>query len=427
MEFILDFLHRTWAEIDLDALVHNFDIIKKEAAGAKLMAVVKADAYGHSARIVAPTLEQHGADAFAVSNIEEAITLRGCGITRPILILGYTPVSMAAQLYLNDISQCVYSPEYARALSQRACADGVKVKIHIKLDTGMSRLGFDCRDEELSGIGEAVAAARLSGFVFEGIFTHFAVSDRTETEEDGFTDGWYHPTHKDKPIKVHNSMKGRDGRFYASIFFNGMYWIHKDATKPEYKPVTFFTGGTSAFAHESGDYVKTGFLFTKYTDPTIDTRKNVWGSFTWCYMRLAEIYLNYAEACNEKPERDAEEALKYLNKLRKRAGINVKIETAYPQALTDREVLRDIIRRERMVELAYEGLRYYDLRTWMIADKEANGARYGLDLTARDYESSWERTSKICLPIVFETKHYLFPIGQKQLNEMKNFTQNQGW
>lgn len=187
----MDFLHRTWAEIDLDALVHNFDIIKKEAAGAKLMAVVKADAYGHSARIVAPTLEQHGADAFAVSNIEEAITLRGCGITRPILILGYTPVSMAAQLYLNDISQCVYSPEYARALSERACTDGVKVKIHIKLDTGMSRIGFDCRDDKLSGIEEAIAAARLNGFVFEGIFTHFAVSDRTQTEEDGFTDGQY--------------------------------------------------------------------------------------------------------------------------------------------------------------------------------------------------------------------------------------------
>ena len=84
----MDFLHRTWAEIDTDALLHNFDIIKKEASGAKLMAVVKADAYGHSARIVAPLLEQHGADAFAVSNIEEAITLRGCGISRPILILG---------------------------------------------------------------------------------------------------------------------------------------------------------------------------------------------------------------------------------------------------------------------------------------------------------------------------------------------------
>lgn len=191
MERILDFLHRTWAEIDIDALVHNFDIIKKEAAGAKLMAVVKADAYGHSARIVAPILEQHGADAFAVSNIEEAITLRGCGITRPILILGYTPVSMAAQLYLNDISQCVYSPEYADALSERACADGVKVKVHIKLDTGMSRLGFDCRDEKLSGIEDAVTAARLKGFIFEGIFTHFAASDRTETSEDGFTDKQY--------------------------------------------------------------------------------------------------------------------------------------------------------------------------------------------------------------------------------------------
>lgn len=191
MERILDFLHRTWAEIDLDALVHNFDIIKKEAAGAKLMAVVKADAYGHSARIVAPILEQHGADAFAVSNIEEAITLRGCGITRPILILGYTPVSMAAQLYLNDISQCVYSPEYAAALSKRACEDGVKVKVHIKLDTGMSRLGFDCRDEKLSGIEDAITAARLKGFIFEGIFTHFAASDRTETSEDGFTDKQY--------------------------------------------------------------------------------------------------------------------------------------------------------------------------------------------------------------------------------------------
>lgn len=187
----MDFLHRTWAEIDIDALVHNFDIIKKEAAGAKLMAVVKADAYGHSARIVAPILEQHGADAFAVSNIEEAITLRGCGITRPILVLGYTPVSMAAQLYLNDISQCVYSPEYAAALSERACADGVKVKVHIKLDTGMSRLGFDCRDEKLSGIEDAVTAARLKGFIFEGIFTHFAASDRTETSEDGFTDKQY--------------------------------------------------------------------------------------------------------------------------------------------------------------------------------------------------------------------------------------------
>ena len=86
-----------------------------------------------------------------------------------------------------------------------------------------------------------------------------------------------------------------------------------------------------------------------------------------------------------------------------------------------------MIRQERMVELAFEGLRYYDLRTWMVADKEANGLRYGLNLLATDYESSWVRTSKICQPIVFERKHHLFPIAQTQLNEMKNFTQNEGW
>ena len=246
-------------------------------------------------------------------------------------------------------------------------------------------------------------------------------------EEDGFTEGWYHPTHTDRAIKVHNSMKGRDGRFYASIFFNGMYWIHPDGTKPEYSPVTFYTGGTSTFAHESGDYVKTGFVFTKLTDPNVDTRKNVWGTFTWSYMRLAEVYLNYAEACNEKEDRDAAEALKYLNMIRERAGITQKIEAVYPQVLTSREELRKIIRQERFIELAFEGLRYYDLRTWMIAPEEVNGPRYGLDLTATDYENSWKRSSKICQPIVFETKHYLFPIAQKQLNEMKNFTQNQGW
>lgn len=183
----MEFLHRTWAEIDINALIHNFNIIKKEAGGARLMAVVKADAYGHSARNTAPVLEEQGADAFAVSNIEEAITLRGCGITRPILILGYTPVSMAAQLYMNDITQCVYSPEYAADLSKKACDDGVKIKIHIKLDTGMGRIGFDCRDSALNGIGSAIKAARLPGFIFEGIFTHFAESDRTPKEEDGFT------------------------------------------------------------------------------------------------------------------------------------------------------------------------------------------------------------------------------------------------
>lgn len=184
----MDFLHRTWAEIDINALVHNFKTIKKLSNGAKLMAVVKANAYGHSVTDIAPILQENGADSFAVSNIDEALQLRLCGITKPILILGYTPVKMADKLAINNISQCVYSDEYANALSSEAVSKGIEVKIHIKLDTGMSRLGFDCRNNELSGINAAITAAKLPGFYLEGIFTHFSSADRSKAEEDGFTD-----------------------------------------------------------------------------------------------------------------------------------------------------------------------------------------------------------------------------------------------
>lgn len=187
----MEFLHRTWAEIDLNALRNNFDILKKHSNGCKIMAVVKADAYGHSAKILAPVLEQNGADYFAVSNIEEALSLRACGVKKPILILGYTPVGSAKILNDYDISQCVYSPEYAKELSENALAQNTKIKVHIKLDTGMSRLGFDCRSDALCGINDAISSAKLGGFELEGVFTHFAVADRTLETEDNFTEEQY--------------------------------------------------------------------------------------------------------------------------------------------------------------------------------------------------------------------------------------------
>lgn len=184
------FLRRTWAEIDTNALVHNFNIIK-QTAKTHVCAVVKANAYGHDVSIVAPLLQQNGADAFAVSNIEEAIQLREIGITNPILILGYTPCEYIPELAKYDISQCVYSLDYANELSNDAVKYNLKIKIHIKLDTGMSRIGFECRDDNLRGINDAVKTARLDGFELEGVFTHFAVSDRNDREEDGFTDAQY--------------------------------------------------------------------------------------------------------------------------------------------------------------------------------------------------------------------------------------------
>lgn len=187
----MDFLHRTWAEIDINALKHNFNILKTKANGSKIMAVVKADGYGHSAKAVAPVLEQNGADLFAVSNIDEAIALRNYGIKIPVLILGYTPVNRAKDLYEYKISQCVYSYEYAEMLSIEAEKQSAIIKIHIKLDTGMSRLGFDCRSENLCGIEDAVSSAKLPHLDLEGVFTHFAVADRNKTQEDGFTDEQY--------------------------------------------------------------------------------------------------------------------------------------------------------------------------------------------------------------------------------------------
>ncbi len=187
----MDFLHRTWAEIDTKALVHNLNIFKAKLGTKKLMAVVKANAYGHSAKDLCPILDQNGADWFAVSNIDEAIALREIDIKKPILILGYTPVDMVRELVENDISQCVYSTEYAEKLSSLAVFYGVKVKVHVKLDTGMSRLGFNCKDETLCELDAALKAAKMPNLICEGVFTHFAVADRNQQQEDGFTDKQY--------------------------------------------------------------------------------------------------------------------------------------------------------------------------------------------------------------------------------------------
>ena len=189
------FLRRAWAEIDTDALIHNFNIIKSTAKTA-VCAVVKANAYGHSVDIVAPILQDAGADFFAVSNVEEAIELRRLNITKPVLILGYTPCDYAGELAKHDISQCVYSLDYAKELSSEAIKSGVNIKIHIKLDTGMSRIGFDCRDDDPPEISNAITAARLDGFILEGVFTHFAVADRNTSQEDGFTTAQYNRFNK---------------------------------------------------------------------------------------------------------------------------------------------------------------------------------------------------------------------------------------
>ena len=187
------YMKRTWAEVDLDAALHNFTVIKEQAGGSKVMAVVKADACGHGARMLSRLYDENGADAFAVSNLEEGVQLRRWGIGKPILVLGYTPPEEAGALAAADIAQALFSSEYAARLSRFASEAGVTVKVHIKVDTGMGRLGFDCRREEhiAAAAEEAAAAVRLPGLLAEGIFTHFASADLDGDPDGSFTASQY--------------------------------------------------------------------------------------------------------------------------------------------------------------------------------------------------------------------------------------------
>lgn len=176
---------RTWAEIDLSALLHNYNIARRH--GKKVMAVIKADAYGHGAVPCGLFLESKGADAFAVACLQEALKLREGGIKAPILVLGHSDAQYAALIAEKDITQTLVDESAAQEFSAAAKAAGVTVKAHIKLDTGMSRAGLLAQGEEY-GMEAAYAAERIikmENIAVTGMYTHFAAADMPE--EDAFT------------------------------------------------------------------------------------------------------------------------------------------------------------------------------------------------------------------------------------------------
>lgn len=168
-----------WAEIDLDILANNMRNIKKLAGDKEVMAVVKADAYGHGALDVAPCLLENGASKLAVAMLTEAIELRNNNITAPIMILGYTPIYLGEELIKYNIEQTIYDLNYAKELSNLAIKLNKKAKIHIALDTGMGRIGFLPTDESFNAICEI---CNLPGLDVIGIFTHFSSSDEKNKE-----------------------------------------------------------------------------------------------------------------------------------------------------------------------------------------------------------------------------------------------------
>ena len=174
---------RTWAEINLNNLEHNYRALRAMLPhGCRFLGVIKANAYGHGAIQVARRLEALGAEYLATACLREAMELRDAGGVRtPILILGHTPIEFARRLIEYRLTQTVFDLEAAQALSQAAVRAGQTLKIHIKADTGMSRLGFLCDEAHLDEAVEEIAAAcALPGLEPEGIFTHFADSDGSE-------------------------------------------------------------------------------------------------------------------------------------------------------------------------------------------------------------------------------------------------------
>ena len=182
---------RTWAEISTGNLVHNMRAIRASLpAGTKFLGVVKADAYGHGACPVARALERAGADYLAVAGLDEASELRREGIRTPILILGHTPPEYVPELTELDLTQTVTNLAKAREYSAAAGALGRSLRIHIKVDTGMCRLGFLCDGERFSGGVKNIAdSCRLPHLEPEGIYTHFAMSDEPGQEAENYTRG----------------------------------------------------------------------------------------------------------------------------------------------------------------------------------------------------------------------------------------------
>lgn len=171
-------LNRAWAEINLDNIAHNVREIRRITnKNSEIMGVVKADAYGHGVMEVAKTILENGATRLAVSMLDEAIQLRNNGISAPILVLGYTDPIRANEIIEYDITQSVFSHELARALSDEAVRQGKKVKIHIKIDTGMSRIGFLPGYNAVKNVSEISA---LPNIIIEGLFTHFSTADEKD-------------------------------------------------------------------------------------------------------------------------------------------------------------------------------------------------------------------------------------------------------
>ena len=221
--------------------------------------------------------------------------------------------------------------------------------------------------------------------------------------------------------RVYNMYQNREARFYVSVFFNGRKW---EASKAEVngvvEPVQFFYDGKSG--RPNSDSPKTGYTSYKYVDK--DDYKYNSRQKTPVLFRLAEVYLNYAEALNKYNPGDSD-ILFYLNEVRERAGLP-KYEDVYP-GKTSQADIHDAIMRERQIELNWEGTRYFDTRRYFMAEKEDAGNFYGMNTMKTQAQESQFYQRSVFEKRVFKKSFYLFPIPQWELNKNNKLVQNPYW
>ena len=249
------------------------------------------------------------------------------------------------------------------------------------------------------------------------------------------------------PVKAHNSTVGRDPRYYACLVPNGFWWPSETTHQGPAMKFTCYNSDLATVKWMSeGQVNRVGYSWRRlykannplHVSSDYNTIRYVYPAF-----RMAEIYFNYAEACNEKTQRDAAEAIRYIDMIRARSGLN-GLREAYPEidfdngsatttiagvTRTNKEWLRWMILQEKMVEMSFEGPRHYDACRWMIAREEYNTENWTLHVKADNYEDSYERVKDDYMGgrPRFDTRDYLFPFSSLQLAEMTNFTQNPGW
>ena len=193
-------MKRTWAEIDIDALRFNVENIRKITnPNAKIMAVVKADAYGHGYRECCEVLLSCGVDCFAVAMVGEAKELRRIGIMSQVLVLGAIAPDEVDEIVENDITATVFDTRSAKLLSDAAVRLNKQVKIHLKIDTGMSRLGFSSGDDNSDVISKIIEISKMPGIVIDGIFSHFACADEENRD--------YTQMQLDRFLKITNELE----------------------------------------------------------------------------------------------------------------------------------------------------------------------------------------------------------------------------